>query len=218
MKERINWIDTAKGIGIILVILGHISFRPNILNIWLCSFHMSLFFFLAGITYNPKKYDTFKPLLISKIKTLVIPYFVFAIVMWLWKFFMQLYTLLRTGNQISLGYLFRQGIGIFINIRESAFGPGVWFVTCIFIAFLMLYAIMKLSKGKKAVALIIATAFFIAGYLYCEFIDIKLPWAIDAATVAVFFMAVGCVFRDKLLSLQKPKLFPAAIRGGYFYC
>lgn len=49
-SERINRlreIDIAKGYGIILVIMGHIltegSFRE-----WIYSFHMPLFFFLAG--------------------------------------------------------------------------------------------------------------------------------------------------------------------------
>ena len=60
MGKRIEWIDMAKGIGIILVIMGHISFRPESLNVWLCSFHMPLFFFLSGLTYNSTKYSEFK--------------------------------------------------------------------------------------------------------------------------------------------------------------
>lgn len=35
MQQRTKWIDMAKGIGIILVIIGHISLRPEWLNVFL---------------------------------------------------------------------------------------------------------------------------------------------------------------------------------------
>ena len=47
---RLEWIDKAKGIGIILVILGHTICPPNI-KFWLYSFHMPLFFFLSGYVF-----------------------------------------------------------------------------------------------------------------------------------------------------------------------
>lgn len=65
-KSRINWITVAKGIGILLVVLGH-SFRDNMLmtNIicgfvyhFIYSFHMFFYFALSGITFglSYKKY------------------------------------------------------------------------------------------------------------------------------------------------------------------
>ena len=45
--QRIHWIDIAKGMGIYLVVLGHI-YRSNPVLIWICSFHMPLFFILSG--------------------------------------------------------------------------------------------------------------------------------------------------------------------------
>ena len=54
-KGRVRWLDTARCIGIFLVILGHISFGTvfgySVKN-WIYSFHMPLFFFLAGLTHK----------------------------------------------------------------------------------------------------------------------------------------------------------------------
>ncbi len=84
VKQRIAWIDTSKALGVILVIYGHISLCPNALNVWLCSFHMPLFFFLSGVTINIEKLSNFKMFFINKFKTLIIPYFIFSAVNWLW--------------------------------------------------------------------------------------------------------------------------------------
>lgn len=52
MNNRIEWIDMAKGYGVILVILGHFGLEK--LGYWIYSFHMPLFFFLAGYVFKEK--------------------------------------------------------------------------------------------------------------------------------------------------------------------
>lgn len=47
-KAREIWADVAKGVGIILVIMGHAN-CPNLPHGIICSFHMPLFFFLSGL-------------------------------------------------------------------------------------------------------------------------------------------------------------------------
>lgn len=44
-KERIEEIDQAKGLGILLVMLGHsMTLMTNPFNVFILSFHMPLFF------------------------------------------------------------------------------------------------------------------------------------------------------------------------------
>ena len=69
--QRIEWIDNAKGIGIILVIIGHIHFCPSSLKTFLCAFHMPLFFFLFGVTFKKEKYNNALELLRDKTKKIV---------------------------------------------------------------------------------------------------------------------------------------------------
>ena len=45
-SEQWKWVDIAKGIGIILVFLGHFNI-PDTLRAEIYTFHMPLFFFLS---------------------------------------------------------------------------------------------------------------------------------------------------------------------------
>ena len=80
MTHKIQFIDYIKGIGIIFVILGHIGFGSK----YIYTFHMPLFFFLSGFlmhTINNKSINSF---IISKIKSILLPYFSFSLLSFLW--------------------------------------------------------------------------------------------------------------------------------------
>lgn len=61
-KKRIVWIDIAKGIGMVLVMLGHMQIPYSspfnnevyIQNVFLYSFHVPLFMFLSGLCFSNK--------------------------------------------------------------------------------------------------------------------------------------------------------------------
>lgn len=56
MNNRIEYIDTTRGIAMLLVILGHCCQTNDCtLNAFILSFHMSLFFFLSGIFAKSSK-------------------------------------------------------------------------------------------------------------------------------------------------------------------
>ena len=56
VSERYTWIDCIKGIGIFLVVLGHI-YKDNYIGQWIYSFHMPLFFMLSGYLMYAKSVD-----------------------------------------------------------------------------------------------------------------------------------------------------------------
>lgn len=64
--SRIVFVDVAKGIGILLVIIGHVvPYGDNYLSRFIFGFHMPLFFILSGFTFDFKKYAE-EPLLESE--------------------------------------------------------------------------------------------------------------------------------------------------------
>lgn len=78
-KSHLDFLDLAKGIGILLVVLGHGMF-PN--HFLIDSFHMPLFFILAGITFTPpsrQNVSNTKEWLSKKIERILVPYIFFAI-------------------------------------------------------------------------------------------------------------------------------------------
>ena len=80
-KDRLYYLDMAKGISIMLVILGHILITDNPIKKWLYSFHLPLFFIISGCILSIKSIDMplskrFK----NRLRSLIIPYFCFSII------------------------------------------------------------------------------------------------------------------------------------------
>lgn len=74
MGKRLAHIDFLKGIGIILVLLGHFPIN-GIMHMLIYSFHMPLFFFCSGLCFKPRPIvQGFK----KDVKSILIPYVFFA--------------------------------------------------------------------------------------------------------------------------------------------
>ena len=93
MKERVKYIDVAKGLLIICVVLGHIasigkefgSINNNyfdyigyLLSIFYVPFYMQAFFFITGYTSNFNK--PFNQFLLHNTKRLLIPFISFSVI------------------------------------------------------------------------------------------------------------------------------------------
>lgn len=71
-KNRIAWIDVAKGICMIAVIAGHMGVSE--INNIVFPFHLTVFFILSG--YTLKLVEIKREYLNKKFRTLMIPYFI----------------------------------------------------------------------------------------------------------------------------------------------
>ncbi|MBN8253923.1 acyltransferase family protein [Priestia flexa] len=195
--NRINWIDTAKGIGILLVVLGHTSIPSN-LESWIYSFHMPLFFFLSGFLFKESKYPTMIIFLKKKVQTLLIPYFAFSLLTYLfWAVILN-----NIGASSSKWYI--PLIGIFYSNGTDQWmlhNTPLWFLTCLFVVELLYYSLTKLTLNKTTIVVFLLTSSII-GYLDSLYAPIRLPWSIDVAFTALVFFGFG-----KLLSSKEFKMF-----------
>jgi fucose 4-O-acetylase-like acetyltransferase len=92
-NDRMVWIDAAKGIGIILVVIGHAgrgimsAAIPDeqriipMLDVAIYAFHMPLFFILSGVTIGMRPVSTIQPDLTRKIWRIFYP-----LVLWTYLF------------------------------------------------------------------------------------------------------------------------------------
>ena len=48
-KEKLYYLDNARGIAICFVVLGHVDGGDNPLNIWISTFLLPLFFVISGV-------------------------------------------------------------------------------------------------------------------------------------------------------------------------
>lgn len=120
--ERVKYIDIAKGIGILLVIIGH-TFPGSFVQRVCYSFHMPLFFFISGLCYNHSKYD-FKKLWKVRMRQLVVPLILFSVILYALR-----YALLQT-TYFNLGLIFPDA---------------TWFLFVLFLAEMTGYFIMEKS-------------------------------------------------------------------------
>lgn len=80
-KERVTYMDMAKGVGILLVILGHEADLPLAARQFVTSFHMPLFFILSGmaVCLTGEKERPFSQILKRKSRSIMRPYFIFSV-------------------------------------------------------------------------------------------------------------------------------------------
>ncbi|MEI8388336.1 MAG: acyltransferase [bacterium] len=141
MKSRLHWVDFAKGLGIILVVYGHVLRGLNSAN--LCNglffkvsdnliygFHMPLFFFLSGIFTEKWVLKDFKNAFSDKLKFLVYPYFVWSLLQGSFNVLLSKYT----NNAITWGTL--------LNIFYQPIGQ-FWFLYALFFVFFIYYLLRK---------------------------------------------------------------------------
>lgn len=135
-KERIHYFDLAKGIGIILVVLGHLEFISMPLRYFIVSFHMPMFFIISGMLVqitNEEKKDM-KSIIKRKFNRMMIPYISFSIL----YFFIEIIYFKLTGLS--------SWRTIFDNLYQSVCLHGVsvlWFLPAIFFGEIMFLFIRK---------------------------------------------------------------------------
>lgn len=76
-KEKLIFVDYVKTISIFCIVLSHFLPTNFILRILLYSFHVPIFFFIAGVTFSPTKQP--KCFFKKMIKRIIIPYILFFI-------------------------------------------------------------------------------------------------------------------------------------------
>ena len=184
VKNRIEYIDAVKGLGIILMILGHIGFG-GLFGKWIQAFHMPLFFIISGFFFSSDK-TSFLSFVSKKARTLLVPYLFFGFV----DFgFFALLSFLK-GNTFSfepmIHFLFVNQTGM------DVLGP-LWFLTALFISEVIIFFIKKINDIHLEFSFSLVVLIF--GYIFSNFLHFQLPWSINAALVGVFFLFVGSFFR-----------------------
>lgn len=184
MTKRIEWIDIAKGIGIILVVIGHIS-QIKVLNNAIYSFHMPLFFILSGYLYKRKEKFTK-----SKLKKILIPYLVFASISFLYWVLIERHMREQDISPIKAGmniFLARGGDSNYI------FNVVLWFLPCLFMTENIFYILERKFTGKTLFFIILSSSFI--GFLYPKVTDIRLPFCLDIVFLAIVFYYIGYELR-----------------------
>lgn len=141
MKKRIDYLDTFKGILIIVIIFHHISFVVGInesvrsFNLYLlptyCSWFIPAFFLITGYCSNFNK--PLQAFLSSQIRTLIWPAFTFFILVFLLRAIVQ--------NDFT----------VFIHsFNEIPIWGFNWFLTALFLSKILYYCMVRMCKNQSS--------------------------------------------------------------------
>ena len=193
-NNRLCWIDIAKGLSIILMVLGHIPGIPGILRVFIFSFHMPLFMIVNG--YFTHRYNVARTFH-NSVRSLLVPYCAVCVIEALMCMF-------QAGDVEQAGVSFLNGLNdMVVGMSKSSrvflkYGSVwlVWFVICLFAAKNMYVTIRKLLNRKPA-AIQYGALLFVActGWFIKKYYGF-LPWSLDVAMVCVVFIAAGDYLRD----------------------
>ena len=190
--ERLQWVDVAKGVGILLVVYGHVQQGLYLagMKVPQCffyaeriiySFHMPLFFFLSGI-FAEKSLSKGRGVFVwDKIKVLLYPYF--------------LWSLLHGGIQVILSPYTNDKLTV-VDLFKTIYIPiaHFWFLQALFFS-CVFYALLKKYLPIYAI-LIIAASMYIGKF----FLD---PGPVHNISRMFLFFVAGSLFSFISYKIQK---------------
>lgn len=197
IKRRIEWIDVAKGIGIILVIMGHtIALRYSK---WIYSFHMPLFFFLSGLVYNSTKFTSYGSFFRSKIEQIILPWLIFFMLGCLFTLVIPPWR-----NQLTLNNFL---LDLYTTNTNSIQNSSIWYLVCFFVMLNVFYFFNKIKRSKGMVVFFccfaIALLWTKTGLSFLSNNVVSMPYArlplkIDSALIALVFFSVAVWQKEKI--------------------
>lgn len=186
---RLDYVDVCKWLGISLVIFGHMKMPGEVLQ-WIYAFHMPLFFVLSGYTYRAQRID--KEFLMKKIKTIYVPFLLFALIF-------------CRGEMSSWAYI---AYGSRNALDMAGTYTVLWFLPCFFAAVLVFSLLMNIGNRSKHKVWILAAGVVVmlVGAKACEMLKggqpmiakYGYPLNFDMALVGAVFMVAGYYFRQMI--------------------
>lgn len=204
--KRDDTFDIIKGVCILLMVIGHCPVKTSLENV-IFSFHMPVFFFIAGFFFKP--YGLHRTV-ITGIRRLFVPFvavflFCFAVA--------HIFDIFGCFSNVIMSRVdYNDPIkSIFLMGR----GLPVWFLVSLFWCRLLS---IPISKVKKDVVMLVGVLFaaIVAANLYYY---IKLPLVIIPSLSALGFYTVGRLLSTRnFFSNEKIKMYLPLLLGVWGIC
>ncbi|MBR6458807.1 MAG: acyltransferase family protein [Actinomycetaceae bacterium] len=183
-SKRIATFDIAKGIGILAVIVGHMS-NIGFVHWIVFSFHMPLFFLISGYFFRPAPLTVVAK---KRARQLLVPYAVTGVAIACFGALVEIASgRASAAPQVFLDWLARAAFGsgtfpsYFFGIQYIG---AIWFLLALYFS-QVLYTLLV----DKKYALPVVLALFVLGVVTKDII--WLPWSIQSALTCILFIHVG---------------------------
>ena len=180
MAKRLDYLDVAKGIGMLLVILGHCQMgRIGAMHSLIYSFHMPLFFFISGVCFSNKY--TFHSLAAKRFKQMILPTIYFSII----------------------STLVVDGFGLHVKWWDWSkhFPFALWFLPVLYFSELLAWLVC--NRVLNRILQILSLFVLILTPHLLEKLSIELPYSLAAIPMATFFYLLGYKLKEYVLKTNK---------------
>lgn len=198
-QNRVEYLDVAKGISMLCVILAHFPVPdiPMMVNRVCFSFHMPIFFLISGYLFKPRDMKT---LAMHKSRQLLSPYFftVIAVIA-----FSVCFTQLLGNDMSSMSRVVQEWLWAgFYGSGNSYSDPfwiaqigAIWFLPAMFFAVLL----FNYCIGQKYAALWVVALVLLGEYTKNV---VWLPFSVQASLLSLGYMLIGYEVRQKELLVK----------------
>ena len=207
-KNRIAWVDAAKGIAMIFVLIIHYdrnaSGRISALGLMFC---VQLFFFLSGMFAGVEKYSL-KEYTLRQAKALMLPYVVFSVINFAFH--------LCFNPQLPVIEIKNIIINIILARRNHMLVAAMWFLPCLFLVSIMYKLLTMVIKNRR---LLLAVCFALAACAKFFMQEPMLPFTANQALRFLFYFAAGKEIYPyiKDWSLEKFAVQKPAVKALFVY-
>lgn len=172
--RRIEYMDTAKGIAMLAVILGHIEMSK--IRVFFYIFHLPIFFIISGFFFHYQ--SNFKNFLIKKTKTYLVPYIFSAAIITIFDI-TQSNAPICTASHDLIRFVFQY--------RYTT----LWFLSALFVGEIIFWVMYTLFQKNMRILAATCSIVSACSILYDEFYHFAVPWNIDTAFIIQIFIFFG---------------------------
>ena len=183
-------IDVMKGVGISLVVLGHVWTSPELLQKIIYAFHMPLFFVISGYLFNETKRMEvpFQKFLLSRFQRLYLPALVIGFSCAIPFYYFNKYSGIEDFLIRSFGIVYS------VPLVEYTFNcTPIWFLSCLLCVEVLYYLICKYVKWNR---LAVIGIIFSMGVIVSRNFQVFLPLNLSIAASSLVFLYLGTKLRS----------------------
>jgi len=184
--EREEWVDIIKGIGILLVVIGHVT--PGTLRDFIFTFHMPLFFVIGGYLYRTK--ENIALFFREKSAQLLIPYCSFLVILSIP--FITKNILLSNWEALVDESLIPMVIG---GQALTGWFSAFWFITCYFVT-LQVYNALNVYLSLHQVTIVVFFLFCLSFVNSIIFSHFWLPLNLNVVAGTMFLFHIGYIYKN----------------------
>ena len=192
LSHRIEWLDVARGICMLLIIYDHSDSYFTLLNPllpynWYVANVLCAFVFISGYLFPTHNHLVVSKKIKSIFRTLVVPYLFFCTLFYFPK-----------------AFIHEQDVSLSESIFNILSGQSSWFICALVVVELLFVGLVQLFKGNKIAVFIVSLVCFILATLSPE--PNNNYWSAVQALIFMPFLCMGWIAKQHSFKISN-KLF-----------